>query len=115
MFHTLGLAPSPKDVDLYEEARKHPLVYHAHEDPGVIEETRIHNKEAEADKAGNTDPIEDSSDESDGEWEASDHENEGVSPGDAPMADGERTKGRKPLSVPEKVSHMSQSRGPAPN
>jgi len=49
IFHTLGLSPSPKDFNLYEEARKHPLVYHAHEDPGVIEETRIHENKVEVD------------------------------------------------------------------
>jgi len=60
---------------------------------------------------GNTDVIEDSSDESNGEWEESDHEDMGASPGDTGMADGERSKGRKLLSVPEKVSTLSQSRG----
>jgi hypothetical protein len=103
IFHKLGLAPSSDDHDLYEETRQHPLVYHAKNDPSVIEEMRIHEQEAKSEITGSNETIDDLSDESDGEWDGSEDEDEGASPQSSGASESKKSKTKKMLSVPEKV------------
>jgi hypothetical protein len=63
-------------MDLYEEARKHLFTYSTDEDLAVIEETRLHQEEGKADKAGELD-ISDCSDDSNGKGDVTGGEDEG--------------------------------------
>lgn len=93
IFHELGMAPSLQDSDLYEGVCQFPIAYRAGEDPAVCEEMSLQTAAA-------LDPIEDPSDESEGE---DDSNVEGVADDNPSQPQNKR---KKKLSVPDKVCFL---------
>ncbi|KAF8581680.1 hypothetical protein K439DRAFT_1513517 [Ramaria rubella] len=101
IFHALGVAPSPEDHDLYENACEHPLAYNPTTDPSVVKKSKLHAQETKADAEGHSDMIIDLSDASDGEWDVSDKEN--AYENSLAVKKSKSFKLQKPLSVPKKA------------
>ena len=120
IFHGLGIADDPDEIDYYEKARAFPIVYLADDDPEVIEEMKVAAAELK-DGGDNSDeneiedssgsPSDDSTDGSEGEsaedeWVDEDVDEDGEGEGAAPIRP-KKSKGRqKVFSCVEKVRQV---------
>jgi hypothetical protein len=103
IFHGLGVADNPDQVDYYTKTCGFPLVYLSEDDPEVVNEMKLAAKELSAQGDSDTSDVEIASSESSGDESDNSNEVDWVDEADDAEADKSKRKKKKRFTVIDKV------------